>query len=222
MGANGGPVGQGLESVIFRIDALNQNSYSGAGDTVKSLIRSGDFTIRGVSFISQGGETAFNFTGAGFVTSVSNTGVSGTRSRTMTCWTRFGQKTNQGCMATGANGAGTGMALGTTNTVFVLSFGNSGILTTLTYNRDQWYHLTYVSEFIGGTAHRLYLYVNGALGHTGVASSINLTDSTLRLGMDQSGFALSGYISRANFYDKALSAREIQKSYWNYKSRFGL
>lgn len=222
MGANGGPVGQGLDNLVFRIDAANTRSYSGTGDTVSSLIKSGNFIIRGVSFVSQGGETSYRFTGAGFVTSVSNTGVSGTQSRTMTCWAKFGQKANQGCMATGANGAGTGMALGTSTTVFLLGYGNSGILTTITYNRDQWYHLTYVSEFISGTSHRLYLYVNGALGHTAVVSSINLTNSTLRLGMDQSGFGLSGLISRANFYNKALSLREIQKSYWNYKNRFGL
>ena len=40
--------------------------------------------------------------------------------------------------------------------------------------------------------------------------------------MDMSGFGMSGQIARVNFYDKALSDREIFKTYANYRSRFGL
>lgn len=125
-------------------------------------------------------------------------------------------------MATGANGAGTGMALGTSSTVILMGYGNSGILTTITYDQNIWYHLTYVSEFVTGTTHRLKLYVNGGIAHSAVVTGINLTNSTLRLGMDQSGLGMSGLIARANFYKSALSDMEVQKSYWNYKSRFGL
>ena len=41
-------------------------------------------------------------------------------------------------------------------------------------------------------------------------------------GMDMSGFGMSGQIARVNFYDKALSDKEIFKTYVNYRSRFGL
>jgi hypothetical protein len=100
--------------------------------------------------------------------------------------------------------------------------GNSGILTTITYNQNQWYHLTYVSEFVTGTTHRLKLYVNGGIAHSSVATNINLTNAPLRIGMDMSGFGMSGQIARVNFYDKALSDKEILKTYVNYRSRFGL
>ena len=222
MGTNNGPVGQGLENVVIRFDAFDANSYSGTGNTINSVVKQASLTTSGVGFTFVNREKALVFSGAGFVTSFNNTGVSGATSRTMACWVKFGRKTSQGCMAVGANGAGTGMAIGTSSTVILLGYGNSGILTTITYNQNQWYHLTYVSEFVSGTNHRLKLYVNGGLAHTGAVSSINLTNSPLRIGMDQSGFGLSGQIARVNFYDKALSDKEIFKSYVNYKSRFGL
>jgi hypothetical protein len=86
----------------------------------------------------------------------------------------------------------------------------------------QWYYAVYVSEFISGTAHNIKLYINGGLAATAIAASINLTNNALRIGCDNSGFGVSGQIARANFYNKALTQKEIQKNYWNYKSRFGL
>ena len=222
MGTNNGPVGQGLENVVIRVDIADDRSYAGVGNTIQSVIKSQSLNLASVGFTNVNRERALVFSGAGFVTSVNNTGVSGTQSRTMSCWVKFGSKGSQGVVATGANGAGTGMAIATSSTVFLLAIGNSGTLTTVTYNQNQWYHLTYVSEFVTGTTHRLKFYVNGGIAHSAVASSINLTNSTLRIGMDMSGFGMSGLVSRVNFYDKALSDREIFKSFVNYRSRFGL
>lgn len=222
MGTNNGPVGQGLENVVIRVDVADDRSYAGVGNTIQSVIKSQSLSLASVGFTTVNRERALVFSGAGFVTSINNTGVSGTQSRTMSCWVRFGSKGSQGVVATGANGAGTGMAIATSSTVFLLATGNSGTLTTVTYNQNQWYHLTYVSEFVTGTTHRLKFYVNGGIAHSAVASSINLTNSTLRIGMDMSGFGMSGLVSRVNFYDKALSDREISKSFVNYRSRFGL
>lgn len=222
MGANGGPVGQGLEDNVARIDAANIKSYAGTGSTINSVIGTQKFSTSGVTFLSNKGESVFIFASSGFVTSGGTTGVSGAQSRTMSAWVKFGKKASQGVVSTGANGAGTGMALATSSTVFLLGYGNSGVATTRTYDLHTWYNLTYVSELISGTTHRVYLYINGGLAHTAIVSPINLTNSTLRIGMDNSGFGMSGQISRANFYKKALSSKEIQKTYWNYKSRFGL
>lgn len=222
MGAYGGPVGQGIENIVIRVDIADDLSYSGTGNTIQSVIRNQSLTLASVGYTAVNRERALVFSGAGFVTSLNNTGVSGAASRTMSCWVRFGSKASQGSLATGANGAGTGMAIATSSTVFLLATGNSGILTTVTYNQNQWYHLTYVSELISGSTHRLKFYVNGGIAHSAVASSINLTNSTLRIGMDMSGFGMSGLVARVNFYDKALSDREIFKSFVNYRSRFSL
>lgn len=222
MGAGVGPIGQALDNVVVRIDAINTKSYSGTGNTINSLIAEDRLNSSGVTFLTAQGETAFVFAGSGFVTSGKNTGVSGTSSKTMAAWVRFGSKSSQGVMSTGANGAGTGMALATSSTAWLLAYGNSGAATTVTYNLHQWYYAVYVSEFISGTAHNVKLYINGGLAHTAIATSINLTNNTLRIGCDNSGFGVSGQIARANFYNKALNQKEIQKNYWNYKSRFGI
>jgi len=222
MGSSVGPFGQALDSVVVRIDAANSVSYSGTGNTITSLINNQTLNSSGITFISSKGESVFVFGGSGYVTSSNNTGVSGTQNRSMAAWVRFGAKSSQGCMSTGANGAGTGMALATTSSVILLSYGNSGTLTTYGYNTHQWYYLVYTSSFVSGSSHNIQLYVNGGLAHSAVVSSINLTNSTLRIGLDNSGFGMSGFISRANFYNKSLSLKEIQKNYQNYKSRYGL
>jgi len=225
MGTNNGPVGQGLENVVIRVDIYDSKSYSGTGNTINSVLKSQSLSSSAIGYTVVGSEKALVFAGgggAGFVTSLSNTGVSAAQSRTMSCWVKFGSKSSQGCVATGANGSGTGMAIATSSTVFLLATGNSGILTTITYNQNQWYYLSYVSEFVTGTTHRLKLYVNGGIAHSSVATNINLTNAPLRIGMDMSGFGMSGQIARVNFYDKALSDKEILKTYVNYRSRFGL
>lgn len=223
MGVENGPQGQALESVSVRLDVGSALSYAGTGNTANSLISVGQLSFTGgVTFSSAGASSSFNFAGAGVVTSSSNVGVSGAASRSMSCWVKFSAKQIQGIMSTGANGAGTGMALQTSSTVFQMGYGNSGAATTITYDANTWYNLVYVSEFVSGTTHRLKLFVNGGLAHTSVFQSINLTDSTLRIGCDNSGLKLNGDISRATFYNKALTDSEISKMYINYRGRFGL
>ncbi len=217
-----GPKGQGIEDIVARVDAANLRSYSGTGNTINSTLGTQTFQSSGVTFISNKGESVFVFASSGFVTSRTTTGVSGAQSRTMSAWVKPGKKASQGVMSAGANGAGTGMALATSSTVWLMGYGSSGSATTITYNPHQWYFLTYVSELISGSTHRLKFYVNGGLAHTSIVTSINLTNSTLRIGCDNSGFGFSGQIARTNFYKKALTDTEIRKSYWNYKSRYGL
>ena len=221
MGANGGPVGQGLDNVVVRVDAFSSLSYSGTGNTITSLIKDDKLSTSGVTFNSIG-EKYFIFGGSGFVTTGKNTGVSGTASRSMSAWVRFGRKAVQGVMCTGANGAGTGMAVQTTATVWSLGTGSSATATTVTYNTNQWYFVTYVSQQTSGSTHNIRLYVNGGLAHTAIATSINLTNSTFKIGCNNAGTGMSGFVSRANLFNKAISDKEIQKSYWNYKSRFRL
>lgn len=222
MGSGIGPIGQALDNIVVRIDALSKNSYVGSGSTINSLVKNDRLNSSGVTYVSSGGESVFVFAGAGFVTSGKNTGVSSTQSRTMAAWVKFGAKSTQGVMCVGANGAGTGMALQTSSTVWNLGRGNTGTATTVTYNIHQWYYAVYVSEFVTGSTHNMKLYINGGLAHTAVASSINLTNSTLKIGCNNSGIGMSGHVARVNFYNKALSLKEIQKNYQNYRKRFGL
>lgn len=218
-----GPIGQAIEDVVIRIDALNSRSFSGVGNTIYSLLGGDVLNQTSVTLASVGGESSFVFGQSGaFVTSSRNTGVSGSASRTMAAWVRFGKKEIQGVMCTGANGSGTGMALETSSTVWTLGLGNTGVATTVTYNTHTWYYAVYVSQQTSGSTHNVRLYINGGLAHTAITTAVNLTDSTLRIGFNNGGVGISGQISRVNFYKKALTDREIQKNFWNYKSRYGL
>lgn len=218
-----GPIGQAIEDVVIRIDALNSRSFTGVGNTISSLIGEDKLNQTSVTLSSFGGESAFVFGQAGaFVTSSKNTGVSGTSSRTMAAWVKFGKKAIQGVMSVGANGSGTGMALETSSTVWTLGRGNVGTATTVTYDTHTWYYAVYVSQQTSGSTHNLKLYINGGLAHTAIVTGINLTDSTLKIGFNNGGVGISGQVSRTNFYKKDLTDREIQKNYWNYKSRYGI
>ena len=77
-----GPIGQAIEDVVIRIDALNSRSFVGVGNTISSLIGGDKLNQTSVTLSSIGGESAFVFGQAGaFVTSSKTTGVSGTSSR---------------------------------------------------------------------------------------------------------------------------------------------
>ena len=39
MGTNNGPVGQGLENLVIRVDMADDLSYSGAGNTIQSVMK---------------------------------------------------------------------------------------------------------------------------------------------------------------------------------------
>jgi hypothetical protein len=181
-------------------------------DGVKDLILA-EVNVKEIEYVS----------GAGNITSSSNVGISGANSRTLSCWVYFTSKTIQSLMCIGVNGAGTGWGIETSSTIFSLSKGNSGTVTTITYNTGQWYNVVYVGQNLSANSLTISLYINGSLQYSGTDTSINTTNSTLKIGTSNSGsLAFNGRISQAKVYNKALSAREIKKNYDGFKSKFGL
>jgi hypothetical protein len=126
-------------------------------------------------------------------------------------------------MCIGVNGAGTGWGIETSSTVFSLSKGNSGTTTTVTYTTGQWYNIVYTGENLTANSLTVNLYVNGSLQYTGSDTSINTTNSTLKLGTNNAGtLFFNGRISSSSVYNKALSADEVKKNYDCMKSKYGL
>lgn len=222
MGASTGPKILGIRNALYSIDASNSTSYSGMGNTINSLLSGQKLTGSGVTFISNKGESSFSFGGAGIVTSNSNTGISGNTDRTISCWVKFTNKTNQSVLSIGANGVGTGYGIETTSTVWNISFGSVGSATTITYNANQWYQVACVGEKSGVNNHNFKLYINGNFQASTGFTYINTTNSPLKLGTNTaSNLFLNGFISQARIYNKALSAKEIQHNFDNFKSRYG-
>jgi hypothetical protein len=223
MGSGAGPKIQGFESLAVKIDAGNITSSSQSGPTVKDIISNATQAVTTVTYATTGKVNYFVFAGSGNITGSNNVSISGANSRTISCWVYFTSKTTQSIMCIGVNGAGTGWGIETSSTVFTLSKGNSGTTTATTYNTGQWYNIVYTGENLSANSLTIKLYVNGSLQYTGTDTSINTTNSTLKLGTNNAGtLFFNGRISSASVYKKALSEREVKKNYDSLKSKFGL
>lgn len=223
MGSGIGPRIRGFDSLSSKIDAGNSVSYYGSGSAAYDLITKAAQTITSVTFSSSGSVRYFVFSGSGNITGSNNTDISEANSRTISCWVYFTSKTTQSLMCIGVNGAGTGWGIETSSTVFTLNKGNSGTITTITYTTGQWYNIVYTGENLTANSLTIKLYVNGSLQFTGTDTSINTTNSTLKLGTNNSGtLFFNGRISSASVYKKALSADEVRKNYDSLKSKYEL
>jgi hypothetical protein len=223
MGSGIGPRIRGFDSLSTKIDAGNVVSYSGSGSNTYDLITKTASSITSVTYSSSDSVGYFQFSGVGNIIGSSNTNISGANSRTISCWVYFDSKTIQSIICIGVNGAGTGWGLETSSTVFNLSKGNSGTITTITYTTGQWYNIVYTGENLTSSSLTVKLYVNGSLQYTGTDTSINTTNSALKLGTNNAGtLFFNGRISSSSVYNKALSADEIKKNYDCMKSRYGL
>jgi hypothetical protein len=223
MGSGVGPTIQGFDSLSVKVDAGNIRSSSGNGAVVYDMITNATQAVTTATFGSTDKVSYFVFAGSGNITGSNNTNISGANSRTISCWVYFTSKTTQSIMCIGVNGAGTGWGVETSSTVFTLSKGNAGTITAITYNTGQWYNIVYTGENLSANSLTIKLYVNGSLQYTGTDTSINTTNSTLKLGTNNAGtLFFNGRISSASVYKKALSEREVNKNYNSLKSKFGL
>jgi len=223
MGQHGGPKIEGFENLSLKVDASNIVSYSGSGSAVYDIITKTAQTITSATYSSTGSLKYFVFSGSGNITGSNNTKISGANSRTISCWVYFTSKTIQSIMCIGVNGAGTGWGLETSSTVFTLSKGNSGTNTAITYNTGQWYNIVYTGQNLTANSLTVKLYVNGSLQYTGTDTSINTTNSTLKLGTNNAGtLFFNGRISSASVYNKVLSESEVKKNYDCMKKRYEL
>ena len=223
MGSGVGPRIQGFDSLSVKVDAGNTTSSSQSGPTVRDIITNLTQAVTTVTYANTGKVNYFVFAGSGNITGSNNVSISGANSRTISCWVYFTSKTTQSIMCIGVNGAGTGWGIETSSTVFTLSKGNSGTVTSITYNTGQWYNIVYTGENLTANSLTIKLYVNGNMEYTGTDTSINTTNSTLKLGTNNAGtLFFNGRISSASVYKKVLSANEIKKNYNSLKSKFGL
>ena len=223
MGSGVGPRIKGFDSLSVKVDAGNIISSSGSGSVVVDLISKSTQTLTSVTYGSTDKVSYFVFAGSGNITGSNNTDISGANSRTISCWVYFTSKTTQSIMCIGVNGAGTGWGIETSSTVFTLSKGNSGTITAITYNTGQWYNIVYTGENLSANSLTIKLYVNGSLQYTGTDTSINTTNSSLKLGTNNAGtLFFNGRIASASVYKKVLPDSDIKKNYDSLKSRFGL
>lgn len=203
-------------------DFSNTNSYVGAANTAYDLISNLHHSLVSVSSSGSGSSIALSFAGTGSSTfSVTNIGLSGGYSRTVTCWVKFNSASgNQAVLGQGASGTATAADLVRHDGIYKLfsgaSYNSSGIGISVA---NQWFFLT--SAY---APFSIELYVNAGIPITTGGFPLT-TDSPLRFGTSVAPVThpnLDGQIAMVQFYNRRLTPEEVQRAYNATKQRFGL
>jgi len=221
MGQHGG-VKIAIDGLRNLYDFSNLSSYAGSGNTAYDLISKLHHSLVSVTSAGSGSSIAISFAGAGFSTySLSNMGLSGGYSRTVSCWVKFNSASgNQAILGQGSSGTATAADLVRHDGIFKLfsgaSYNSSGIGIS---TAGQWFFLT--SAY---APFSVELYVNAGVPTT--TGGFPLTsDSPLRFGVSVAPVThpnLDGQMAMVQFYNRRLTPREIQNIYDATKKRFGL
>ena len=167
-----------------------------------------------------GGGLGFDSTND-YVDTISNIGISGAASRTISLWMKAGDKNDsqygQNMVAWGACDTGNfnGIMFDAYDYadegIKMSSWGYELNGTANTITRGQWHHITAKYD---GTA--MYIYIDGILDVSG-NKTMNTTDGPVRFGhvlaCDSYGRNFKGSIDSACIYNRALSAVEIKTLY---------
>jgi hypothetical protein len=203
-------------------DFSNTNCYVGAANTAYDLISKLHHNLVSVTSSGSGSSTAISFAGTGSSTySVTNIGLSGGYSRTVTCWVKFNSASgNQAILGSGVSGTAAAADLVRHEGIFKLfsgaSWNSSGIGISVA---NQWFFFTTTY-----TPFSVECYVNAGAPTTTGGFPLT-TDSPLRFGISVAPVThpnLDGQIAMVQFYNRRLTPQEVQKAYDTTKKRFGL
>ena len=207
-----------MDGLVFSIDAGNSRCYSGSGLTAFSLNNNITMALNnGVGFTSSN-NGIFIFDGSDdFMSSASNSGISGTQSRTLCAWSKFNNITSS-------------VVCGIGEADFYKLFEIHAYQNKITGHRygaetigpdistGVWYFTAYSYD---GTTSRLYL--NSSLVASTV-EALNTTNTTLTIGRKtySANSNMNGNVPQVFLYNRALSAQEIVQNYNATKKRYGL
>ena len=207
-----------MDGLVFSIDAGNSRCYSGSGLTAFSLNNNITMSLNnGVGFTSSN-NGIFIFDGSDdFMSSASNSAISGTQSRTLCAWSKFNNITSS-------------VVCGIGEADFYKLFEIHAYQNKITGHRygaetigpdistGVWYFTAYSYD---GTTSRLYL--NSSLVASTV-EALNTTNTTLTIGRKtySANSNMNGNVPQVFLYNRVLSAQEIKQNYNATKKRYGL
>jgi hypothetical protein len=221
MGQHGG-VKIAIDGLRNLYDFSNLSSYAGSGNTAYDLISNLHHSLVSVTAAGSGSSIALSFAGAGFSTySINNMGISGGYSRTVSCWVKFNSASgNQAILGQGSSGTASAADLVRHDGIYKLfsgaSYNSSGVGIS---TAGQWFFLTCVYAPFSVT-----LYINAVVAPAGLGFPLT-SDSSLRFGVSVAPVThpnLDGQLAMVQFYNRALTAVEVQKAYDATKKRFGI
>jgi hypothetical protein len=232
------------DGLVFYVDAANDNSYPGSGDTWSDLMSGIQLTPNNVDAsnynTSNGGFFSLDGTDERF--DLSDASLDYDRSNfSVEAWVRpTGNHSNfeTGVFTKWNTGGGTDneFLLGFTNTNGPSPFGfwvqspqNSGgsngagtfqANSSFNYNANQWYHL--VGTFDGANS-TLKLYVDGALADTNTTfndTQVKSVTTKYYIGAFEVRVSVLADIAKCALYSKTLSSDEVLQNYNALKNRF--
>jgi len=210
------------------LDAANSKSYvtgSTVWNDVSGLGNSGSF-VNGPGFSTDGGGSiTFN----GSTTSISNfpIQISGTGSKTVSCFFKTFSTNRSGLVGTRNTLGSNGWMLGINNTsIGTLAYfhvggsGESLISPAGLITTGRWFNGTATYDLATTT---VILYINGTQVDS-INTFNNMAASAVSgsIGTENGSSNLNGNIATTLIYNRALSAAEVRQNYNALKTRFGL
>ena len=224
------------DGLFLAVDVSDRNCYPGSGTSIVDLSGNGkNGTLDATLTFSENNQGIFVFDGTDDDVLIPDVGPSNwTSPFTMDIWVNIPSSATWSNGYTGTIFANTGGYSGTfglvrgtsNNQVRMWVRGDNGTIASSYENfpRDTWKHLTGI-----WTGIYTYLYVDGILAsgpdgsaRTGVPDTAQLTIGQARAYSGNVGNWLDGSVGGAKFYNRALSASEIEQNYEAQKTRFGL
>jgi hypothetical protein len=222
------------DGLVLCLDAADQNSYSGSGNTWTDLSGNGNNgTLTNGTTFSNANNGVFSFDGVNdSIQGPNSSSLMVTTNFTLSVWVKrtVDQSREQVLLAkNGEAGPWVGWELmfSTSNTIGLWTSGSAGsgwdYFSYSVTNLD-WNNITVTFSGTSGGTGTALLYINGEY----VASIQNKkTPGTpslrvFEIGKIRNTRYLSGKISQAQIYNKTLTEQQIQQNYNATKGRFGL
>jgi hypothetical protein len=212
--------------LVLNLDAGEPSSYSGSGTTWTDLSGGGNngTLVNGVGYTSSNGG-ALVFDGSNdYVTLSSSQIARGTGAFTWNFWAKLNDLTNFSILFSGAgsntdygvvymNPSSSGLgyyALGNRISDNNTSFGSS------------WWFISFVGNGGANGSRNLKLYRNGSQAGSTYTFDYNFTATTPNIGANHSLYSelMRGNISNVTYYNRELSASEVQQNYNALRGRF--
>jgi hypothetical protein len=218
------------DGLVLCLDAANRRSYPGTGTTWTDRSGSGNngtLTNMDASNFSNGNGGGLVFDGANEYIQLPQSFSFGSSSFSIECWVKldtisgidaiyYSQSSNQ----SGFYGIGHAN-VSATKGFFISDYNGSTRVTSKTgvvASINTWYHLTGVKN----TSNQCGVYVNGSLASPLLTSTLSVTSSNPKIGINAAASSeiLDGSISQFRMYNKALTSEEVRQNYEATKGRY--
>ena len=209
--------------LVLALDAADRNSYPGSGTTWTDLSGNGNTgtLTNGPTYSSSNGGSIV-FDGTDDKVTFPNTTVSTSAGITVEVWFRTSSGTKYQDIFDMSDAFGVWITTNYNSTgKITASFNTTTGIMSADYSTNTWYQVVISGS---GTSNTLYLNgVSVATASQTVATSVNY--NTARIGNvdgDRASEYLVGNVASLKFYNRALTAAEVQQNFNAVRGRFGV